>query len=200
MKRLIEIQSALKAPKNQRNSFGNYNYRSCEDILEAVKPLLKKQGLALIIKDDIAATEGRFYVKATATIYDEEGKEIASSCAFAREDESKRGMDASQLTGATSSYARKYALNGLFAIDDTKDSDATNTHGKEGKEEKPKLPPKKGRPTVSGKDLEFYEVIAGFETVEDLKEYYLSTKELVDDREAYHQLVVDRQKAIKEGK
>lgn len=197
MKRLIEIQSALKAPKNQRNSFGNYNYRSCEDILEAVKPLLKKHGLALIISDEVCARENRYYVEATATLYDEEGKEIAKASAMAREEESKRGMDASQLTGSTSSYARKYALNGLFAIDDTKDSDAINTHGKE---EKPKLPPKKGRPTVSGKDLEFYEVIAGFETVEDLKEYYLSTKELVDDREAYHQFVVDKQKAIKEGK
>ena len=156
MKRLIEIQKALKAPKNQRNNFGNYNYRSCEDILEAVKPLLAKHGLALIIKDDIVSVDAsvqiqtkeeirnysnRIYVRATATIFDEEGKEIASATAFAREEDNKKGMDASQLTGSTSSYARKYALNGLFAIDDTKDSDATNTHGKE-INETPKAKPK----------------------------------------------------------
>lgn len=135
MKRLIAIQNKLKAPKNQRNNFGNYNYRSCEDILEAVKPLLTEQKVALIIRDDVTAKDGRFYIRATATLFDEEGKEIASATAYAREEETKKGMDASQLTGSTSSYARKYALNGLFAIDDTKDSDATNTHDKE--EEKP---------------------------------------------------------------
>ena len=135
MKRLIAIQQALKAPKNQKNAFGGYNYRSCEDILEAVKPLLAKQNLALIINDDIIAIDGRFYVKATATIIDDEGKTVAQTSALAREEESKKGMDASQLTGSTSSYARKYALNGLFAIDDTKDADATNTHGKDKKEE-----------------------------------------------------------------
>ena len=131
MKRLIEIQQKLKAPKNQKNAFGGYNYRSCEDILEAVKPLLAKQNLALLIEDNIIAIDGRFYIKATATIVDDEGKVVAQTSALAREEESKKGMDASQLTGSTSSYARKYALNGLFAIDDTKDADAANTHGKE---------------------------------------------------------------------
>lgn len=149
MKRLIEIQQELKAPKNQRNSFGGYNFRSCEDILEAVKPLLKKHNLALIINDEVTSIDGGFdlkeqtekkakhiitsnrvYIKATATLYDNEGKVIAQTSALAREEETKTGMDASQLTGATSSYARKYALNGLFAIDDNKDSDTTNTHGK----------------------------------------------------------------------
>lgn len=117
--RLAEIQQTLKAPKNQRNSFGNYNYRSCEDILEAVKPLLG--AFYLTISDEIVMLGDRFYVKATATISD--GKQSISNSAYARESLDKKGMDSSQVTGATSSYARKYALNGLFAIDDTKDAD-----------------------------------------------------------------------------
>ena len=130
MNRLIEIQSKLKAPKNQRNTFGNYNYRSCEDILEAVKPILKEQNVVLIISDEIVNVGTRFYIKATAKLFDDTGKEIASTSATAREEETKKGMDASQITGSASSYARKYALNGLFAIDDTKDADSTNTHNK----------------------------------------------------------------------
>ena len=122
---LAQIQSELKAPKGQRNLFGKYNYRSCEDILEAVKPLLTERGLVLLITDDIVQIGERYYVRATATIYDSEGSYISNS-ALAREEAVKKGMDASQITGATSSYARKYALNGLFAIDDTKDADATN--------------------------------------------------------------------------
>lgn len=128
IKKLSKVQSELKAPKNQRNNFGGYNYRSCEDILEAVKPLLAKEGLVLTVCDDIALVGDRYYIKATATITD--GVNSLSNSAFAREEESKKGMDASQLTGSTSSYARKYALNGLLCIDDTKDADATNTHGK----------------------------------------------------------------------
>ena len=134
MNRLIEIQNELKAPKNQRNNFGGYNYRSCEDILEAVKPLLKKHGLALIISDEVCNIGERYYVRAVAQLLDgakAHDNIIAETVAYAREEESKKGMDASQLTGSTSSYARKYALNGLFAIDDNKDSDATNTHGKD---------------------------------------------------------------------
>lgn len=122
---LAQIQSELKAPKGQRNTFGKYNYRSCEDILEAVKPLLTERGLVLLITDDIVQIGERYYVRATATIYDSDGSYISNS-ALAREEAVKKGMDASQITGATSSYARKYALNGLFAIDDTKDADATN--------------------------------------------------------------------------
>lgn len=135
MKRLINIQAELKAPKNQRNNFGGYNYRSCEDILEAVKPLLTSADLCLIINDEIVNIEGRFYVKATATIFDVDGKQVAFSSAFARESDTKKGMDDSQITGATSSYARKYALNGLFCIDDTKDADATNTHDRDVKQQ-----------------------------------------------------------------
>ena len=121
IEKIVAIQSELKAPKGQYNSFGKYNYRSCEDILEGVKPLLTKHGLVLTIQDSIDLIGDRFYVKATATITD--GKEQLSTSAYARESLDKKGMDASQVTGATSSYARKYALNGLLAIDDTKDAD-----------------------------------------------------------------------------
>ena len=127
--KLIAVQKALKAPKNQKNSFGGYNYRSCEDILEAVKPLLVKEDLLLTLSDTMVEVGGRIYVKATATV--ETGEEEIAVTAFAREEEEKKGMDTSQITGAASSYARKYALNGLFCIDDTKDSDYTNTGTKE---------------------------------------------------------------------
>jgi len=121
-KKLSNIQSELKAPKNQRNTFGNYNYRSCEDILEAVKPLLKENELTLQLTDELVAINERYYVKAVAILSDFEGNTITNT-AFAREEETKKGMDASQITGTASSYARKYALNGLFCIDDTKDAD-----------------------------------------------------------------------------
>lgn len=126
--RLIAVQGSLKAPKGQYNSFGKYKYRSCEDILEALKPLLVDNGLLLTIEDDIVAVGDRIYIKATATV--SFGEHSISKSAFAREEETKKGMDASQVTGAASSYARKYALNGLFCIDDTKDSDATNNGDK----------------------------------------------------------------------
>lgn len=122
-KKLIEIQAALKAPKGQHNSFGKYNYRSCEDILEAVKPLCKAQSLLLVIKDEIVCHGDRVYVKATAAISDDQNN-ILEVTAYAREAEDKKGMDDAQITGACSSYARKYALNGLFLIDDTKDADS----------------------------------------------------------------------------
>lgn len=125
MEKLSKVQSDLKVPKGQRNSFGNYNYRSCEDILEAAKPVLKKQGLTLVVSDELVNIGDRYYVKATVSLTD--GATKADVTAYAREEEVKKGMDGSQITGAASSYARKYALNGLFLIDDTKDSDATNT-------------------------------------------------------------------------
>ena len=128
IERVIAVQSQLKAPKNQRNDFGGFNYRSCEDILEAVKPLLKAEGLCLTITDDIVMLGDRYYVKATATLTD--GERSLPNQAFAREPEERAKMDGSQVTGSASSYARKYALNGLFAIDDTKDADALN-NGKE---------------------------------------------------------------------
>lgn len=130
--KLLAIQAELKAPKGQFNTFGKYKYRSCEDILEAVKPLLKEHGLLLILGDEIVEIGGRNYVKATAELHSTDATKVSVSVtAYAREEETKKGMDGSQITGAASSYARKYALNGLFLIDDAKDSDHTN----EGEEE-----------------------------------------------------------------
>lgn len=124
--KLSRIQTKLVAPKGQTNSFGNYKYRSCEDILSAVKPLLKEEGCVLTITDEIVLIGDRYYVKAKATIIC--GEDSISTLGFARESESKKGMDLAQITGAASSYARKYALNGLLAIDDTKDADSTNNN------------------------------------------------------------------------
>lgn len=159
MKILNEIQKNLKAPKNQRNNFGNYNYRSCEDILEAVKPLLGEA--TLLITDEIVLVGDRFYVKATVEISD--GKEKVSVSAFARESLIKKGMDESQITGAASSYARKYALNGLFLIDDTKDADTKDN-------------------TKDINNLERYqEEINEIKTIEDLKVYFGKNKGLGKD-------------------
>lgn len=138
--KLAAVQADLKAPKGQYNSFGKYKYRSCEDIVESVKPLLKQNGLLLTMTDEIVLIGDRFYVKATATIIDTADGNAISACAYAREEKDKKGMDGSQVTGASSSYARKYALNGLFAIDDNKDSDATNTHGHEEAPKKNRTP------------------------------------------------------------
>ena len=128
--KLCNIQTQLKAPKGQTNAFGGYRYRSAEDILEALKPLLGEYGCSLVIQDDMVEVGGRVYVKASANLIDNETDLVLSASAFAREAEVKKGMDDAQITGSASSYARKYALNGLFCIDDTKDADATNTHGK----------------------------------------------------------------------
>ena len=133
--KLANVQAALKAPKSQYNSFGKYKYRSCEDIVESVKPLLKQNGLLLTMTDEIRHIEGRYYVAATATIIDTTDGTSVMATAYAREEETKNRMDGSQVTGASSSYARKYALNGLFAIDDNKDSDATNVGDNEPKAE-----------------------------------------------------------------
>lgn len=126
--KLMNVQTELKAPKSQYNGFGKYKYRSCEDILESLKPVLSKFKLAIMISDDVVDVNSRNYIKATITLINvEKPDEQIKVTALAREEETKKGMDGSQITGASSSYARKYALNGLFAIDDTKDSDATNT-------------------------------------------------------------------------
>lgn len=129
--KLLNIQSKLKAPKGQFNKFGNYKYRSCEDILEALKPLLYENKAAVTLSDEVKQIGNRYYIEATATFIDIEKSEKIEVKALAREDENKKGMDLAQVTGSVSSYARKYALNGLFAIDDNKDSDYTNMHGKE---------------------------------------------------------------------
>lgn len=133
--RLQRVQHDLKVPKAQNNSFGGYKYRSAEDILEAVKPLLDQHGLALTISDDLKLIGDRYYVEASASVFNVENPELALETdfvtvhAYAREEETKKGMDGSQITGAASSYSRKYALNGLFAIDDTKDADSHDNRG-----------------------------------------------------------------------
>lgn len=155
IEKLIKIQAELRAPKTQVNTFGKYKYRSCEDIIEAVKPLLAREGLLMTISDEIVNMGDRFYVKATVTVLNLEVQTVdhlvdsaqgakyfstsdgLSVSAYAREEETIKGMQAAQITGAASSYARKYALNGMFAIDDTKDADSTNTHGKTVREEEP---------------------------------------------------------------
>ena len=133
--KLNTIQLNLIAPKNQYNSFGKYNYRSCEDILEGLKPCLQETKTAVTVNDEIVQIGDRYYVKATATLFDCETGESVSNTAYAREEESKKGMDASQVTGATSSYARKYALNGLFCIDDVKDADSRDNRQEEAKKQ-----------------------------------------------------------------
>lgn len=138
LEKLMLVQSALKVPKGQRNDFGKYNYRSCEDILEAVKPHLLERRLALTMCDDVREVAGRFYVRAIATLHDVDTGDVMDACAWAREEETKKGMDGSQITGTASSYARKYALNALFAIDDTRDADAADTRG--GQARKPAKP------------------------------------------------------------
>lgn len=128
--KLFKIQQSLKAPKGQYNSYGNYKYRSCEDILEAVKPWLKEENCILSLQDEVMVIGERYYIKASVELTDLETNEVVTNTAFAREEEAKKGMDGSQITGTASSYARKYALNGLFLIDDTKDAD-TDEHAKQ---------------------------------------------------------------------
>ena len=134
--KLAQVQQELIAPKNQYNSFGKYNYRSCEDILEGLKPCMAKVKAAVTVSDEIVMIGDRYYIKATATFHDAESGESVSNTAYAREEEGKKGMDASQVTGSTSSYARKYALNGLFCIDDVKDADSRDNRQKEAEEQK----------------------------------------------------------------
>ena len=147
MEELIKIQQELKAPKSQFNSFGKFNYRSLEDILEALKPLLKKHECYLVFNDQIVNVGVRYYVRAAVTIFNASGKEVTVT-AYAREPKERKGMDASQITGSTSSYARKYALNGLFAIDDTRDADGLDNTKVVSK------PKKKTKSTVLSKDIE----------------------------------------------
>lgn len=137
--KLLKIQTELVCGKNQRNTFGNYNYRSCEDILEAVKPFLKELELTLRLEDELVYIGERYYVKASAILSD--GTNEIVNVAYAREEENKKGMDGSQITGASSSYARKYALNGLFLLDDVKDSDATNEGEKKQSKKEVKVEP-----------------------------------------------------------
>ena len=153
--KLLSVQSELKAPKSQFNKFGGYQYRSCEDILEALKPICLKHKALTKISDEIIYVEGRHYVKATVTFIDIEDGQKIESYGLAREEESKKGMDGSQITGSSSSYARKYALNGMFAIDDTKDSDSSNTHGKEENKTNTKASNKVYRCNACAKEIDY---------------------------------------------
>jgi hypothetical protein len=156
LEKLLSVQLDLKAPKNQRNNFGGYNYRSCEDILEAVKPLCMKHQCLVILSDDMVCNGNRYHIKATARFYDMESGEFIENSAFAREAETKKGMDDSQITGTASSYARKYALNGLFCIDDTKDADTKeyrNQNAVSNASSKPTEPPQPIMCNVCGNEI-----------------------------------------------
>ena len=144
--KLMNIQKELKAPKGQYNSFGKYKYRSCEDILESVKPLLEKYKATIILSDKLEQIGERYYIRAMAILFDTESDNSIENTAYAREEETKKGMDGSQITGTSSSYARKYALNGLLLIDDTKDAD-TDEFTKENNKGKTKEEPKEKKIT-----------------------------------------------------
>lgn len=173
-KKLSEIQNRLKAPKGQYNSFGKYHYRSAEDILEAVKPLNAEYGISLTLSDEVKEIGGRIYVVATATIAD--GSDELSVKSFAREPENKKGMDDSQITGATSSYARKYALNGLYAIDDNKDAD-TDEH----KKQQDNAPKKQAKQQQSKQEIDMQQVHATVEGyVQQLEELGVKREKVVE--------------------
>lgn len=185
---LVSVQSKLKAPKGQYNSFGKYKYRSCEDILEAVKPLLAEVGCTLRISDEIMQVGERIYVKATAVFSNGDAQYAVT--ALAREAETKPGMDAAQITGAASSYARKYALNGLFCIDDTKDPDATNTHGQEAK------PKTKKEQMYEDNMQDALDEIKQCNTVEDLTNTYKHYPMLISEKR-FIDALSERKKEIK---
>lgn len=173
MKSLAEIQSLIKAPKGQFNSFGKYKYRSAEDIMECVKPVINPLGYWLTVSDEVVLIGTRFYVKATAVLTN--GTNTYQSSAFAREEEQKKGMDGSQITGSSSSYARKYALSGLFCLDDTKDADSTNT----------------------GEDhSEFILELKNCNTMPELIKLYNQNKEVVEGNATIKKLFAERKLAI----
>lgn len=162
--KLFEIQQKLKAPKENYNVFGKYNFRSCEDILEAVKPILAEQKTIILLHDSLELIGQRYYIKATAVLMDIETGEQVKGEAYAREDENKKGMDLSQVTGASSSYARKYALSGLFCVDNEKDSDVTNTSEKKEKQvSQTNTTTKRKKPCCEkcGKEFEGFKIDSG---------------------------------------
>ena len=168
---LQQIQNELKAPKSQRNNFGGYNYRSCEDILEALKPVLAKYNAAVLLSDEIVQMGTRWYIKATATLKTE--NESISVTAYAREAETRKGMDESQITGSASSYARKYALNGLFGIDDTKDADTMDNRATYSQ-------PKKADP-FSGIDTKHARALQAAQTPDELVDVMAGIKQSMGD-------------------
>ena len=173
--KLAEIQAKLKVPKSQTNAFGKYKYRSCEDIIEAVKPIINPLGFHLILTDQIVMIGNRYYVESIATLSD--GKEMYTAKGYAREDEASKGRDGSQTTGSSSSYSRKYALNGLFAIDDTKDSDATNQGDKEDKSKTTKPLFDETHPNFNiAKTM----LSDGTTTIENIQKKYTLTQYIID--------------------
>ena len=175
---LAEIQAKLKAPKGQYNSFGKYHYRSAEDILEAVKKVVNPMGFSVTLTDQVKEIGGRIYVEALASLFNGELEYTATG--IAREEETKKGMDGAQVTGAASSYASKYALNGLFAIDDTKDSDATNNHGKS-QESALQAKAKTGMPPLSDFDIQFQGLIETVNKITQISELKELWDELLDE-------------------
>lgn len=196
-KKLAEIQSKLIAPKGQRNDFGKYNYRSCEDILKALKPLCDEVGCVVHISNSLETLLDRIYVRADVTLTDLETGESITSTAHAREEETKKGMDGSQITGASSSYARKYALAGLFCIDNEKDSDATNTHEKGKKEEQSISPAEEAR--LKAKVLKYINDCAmSKENIEKIcKSYKVASLQELNAEQCSHYLAVLEKKGVK---
>lgn len=203
MKELQIIQSKLKAPKGNYNSFGKYKYRSAEDILEAVKPLLNDENCILTLSDEIVQVGDRYYIKATCTLVNSDGQ-IVETSAFARETETKTGMDASQITGTASSYARKYALNGLFCIDDTKDADALNTSAEYTQQPAKTKTQPKGNQVIKAKDDDGLEdaylimkpQIETCGTLEELKMIWKKSDERLRMYEPYKTLVAERNREL----
>ena len=181
---LFNIQQELKAPKSQRNDFGNFSYRSCEDILEAVKPLLQANNCVLIISDKLVNVGERYYIEATATLKSVEDGDYISNTAYAREPAEKKGADLSQITGACSSYARKYALNGLFCIDDQKDADATNNAQKNAKATKTQIKRLKELYTDIPAMLDYYKLEKLEDMAREMAEGLILAKEKLNEKGA----------------
>jgi hypothetical protein len=181
---LFNIQQELKAPKSQHNDFGNFSYRSCEDILEAVKPLLKANNCVLTISDELVNVGERYYIKATATLKSVEDGDNISNSAYAREPAEKKGADLSQITGACSSYARKYALNGLFCIDDVKDSDTTNNGKKDAKATKTQIKRLKELYTDIPAMLDYYKLEKLEDMSREMAEGLIIAKERLNEKGA----------------
>lgn len=188
---ILDIQQNLNAPKNLYNKFGGYSYRSCESILVALKPLLAKHKAIIFFTERTVEQNGWHYIEATACLRAEGKEEVFKTTGYAREDESRKGMDASQITGSASSYARKYALNAMFAIDDVKDSDATNTHGKE-----VTAPAPTSAPTLE----EFTKKVNSLNSYPKLLEYWNSLSSEVRESEEYKKIINARNAEVKNKK
>lgn len=189
---ILDIQQNLNAPKNLYNKFGGYSYRSCESILVALKPLLAKHKAIIYFTERTVEQNGWHYIEATACLRAEGKEEVFKTTGYAREDESRKGMDASQITGSASSYARKYALNAMFAIDDVKDSDATNTHGKEATAPAPTSAPTSA-PTLE----EFTKKVNSLNSYPKLLEYWNSLSSEVRESEEYKKVINARNAEVK---